>query len=297
MTPPSPSRLRWAMIGLAFAATTLNYVQRLSFTYLAAHPDLRPLFSDTAYGTLGTAFFLAYTLSNGVVRLRDRPPRHARRLRRLHGLLDDGGGAPRARRARRSTSARCASCSASARPATGPPRSSSRPSGSRRTSARPPPASSTAARRSARSSPRRWSPGSGCASAGAPRSSPWARSATCGWSAFWLVYRTPPQAERLNAGPAGARARASLTHRFVVWFTRVEVLHGLDLVLHHLLDRPLPRRRLLLGPRAHRPLRDGPRSSSPTSATCSAGSFTQLVIRLGVPDAPGRASWPCRSSR
>lgn len=66
MTPPTPSRLRWAMVAFAFAATVLNYVHRLSFTYLAAHPDLRPLFSDTAFGLLGTAFFVAYTLSNGV---------------------------------------------------------------------------------------------------------------------------------------------------------------------------------------------------------------------------------------
>jgi len=66
MNPPPSSPLRWAMIAFAFSATTLNYVQRLSFTYLAAHPDLRALFGDAAFGTLGTAFFLAYTLSNGV---------------------------------------------------------------------------------------------------------------------------------------------------------------------------------------------------------------------------------------
>jgi ACS family hexuronate transporter-like MFS transporter len=54
------------MIGFAFAATTLNYVQRLSFTYLSAHPDLRALFDDAAFGALGTAFFVAYTVSNGV---------------------------------------------------------------------------------------------------------------------------------------------------------------------------------------------------------------------------------------
>jgi ACS family hexuronate transporter-like MFS transporter len=66
MRPPASSPVRWAMIGLAFAATTLNYVQRLSFTYLSALPDLRALFSDTAFGALGTAFFAAYTLSNGV---------------------------------------------------------------------------------------------------------------------------------------------------------------------------------------------------------------------------------------
>jgi ACS family hexuronate transporter-like MFS transporter len=63
---PKPSSLRWVMVAFAFAATVLNYVHRLSFTYLAAHPDLRPLFSDTAFGLLGTAFFVAYTLSNGL---------------------------------------------------------------------------------------------------------------------------------------------------------------------------------------------------------------------------------------
>jgi len=62
----SPSRVRWAMLSFAFAATVINYVQRLSFAYLAAHPDLRPLFSDTTFGLLGTTFFVAYTLSNAV---------------------------------------------------------------------------------------------------------------------------------------------------------------------------------------------------------------------------------------
>ena len=64
MTEATPSRLRWVMIAFAFSATVLNYVQRLSFTYLTAHPDLRALFSDEAFGLLGTAFFAAYTLSN-----------------------------------------------------------------------------------------------------------------------------------------------------------------------------------------------------------------------------------------
>lgn len=54
------------MIAFAFSATVLNYVHRLSFTYLAAHPDLRAMFSDTAFGLLGTAFFVAYTVSNGL---------------------------------------------------------------------------------------------------------------------------------------------------------------------------------------------------------------------------------------
>ena len=66
MSAQAPSRLRWLMIGFAFAATVLNYVHRLSFTYLAAHPDLRTLFSDTTFGLMGTAFFVAYTISNGL---------------------------------------------------------------------------------------------------------------------------------------------------------------------------------------------------------------------------------------
>ena len=58
--------MRWVMIGFAFSATVLNYIDRLSFTYLAAHPDLRALFSDTTFGLMGTAFFAAYTISNGL---------------------------------------------------------------------------------------------------------------------------------------------------------------------------------------------------------------------------------------
>ncbi len=54
------------MIAFAFSATVLNYVHRLSFTYLAAHPYLRTLFSDTTFGLMGTAFFVGYTLSNGL---------------------------------------------------------------------------------------------------------------------------------------------------------------------------------------------------------------------------------------
>lgn len=38
MTPPAASPLRWAMIGFTFSATTLNDVQRLSFTCLVATP-------------------------------------------------------------------------------------------------------------------------------------------------------------------------------------------------------------------------------------------------------------------
>lgn len=56
--------MRWVMIGFAFLATVLNYVHRLSFNYLSASGPLRKLIPDEAFGYLGTAFFIAYMLSN-----------------------------------------------------------------------------------------------------------------------------------------------------------------------------------------------------------------------------------------
>ena len=59
-----PSRMRWVMISLAFLATLLNYVHRLSFTYLSADGDLRKLIPDSAFGDIAAAFFIAYMISN-----------------------------------------------------------------------------------------------------------------------------------------------------------------------------------------------------------------------------------------
>lgn len=59
-----PSRLRWLMITFGFLATVLNYVHRLSFNYLSAEGELRHLISDETFGYIGTAFFIAYTVSN-----------------------------------------------------------------------------------------------------------------------------------------------------------------------------------------------------------------------------------------
>lgn len=52
------------MISMAFLATVLNYVHRLSFNYLSADGPLRQLIPDDAFGYIGTAFFIAYMLSN-----------------------------------------------------------------------------------------------------------------------------------------------------------------------------------------------------------------------------------------
>lgn len=64
MTGDKPSRLRWVMVGMAFLATVLNYIHRLSFNYLSADGALRKLIPDDVFGYLGTAFFIAYMLSN-----------------------------------------------------------------------------------------------------------------------------------------------------------------------------------------------------------------------------------------
>lgn len=58
-----PLKMRWVMVGLAFLATVLNYVHRLSFNYLSADGDLRKLIPDDAFGYIGTAFFVAYMIS------------------------------------------------------------------------------------------------------------------------------------------------------------------------------------------------------------------------------------------
>jgi ACS family hexuronate transporter-like MFS transporter len=64
LTEGKPLRMRWMMIGFAFFATVLNYVHRLSFNYLSADGELRKLIPDDAFGYIGTAFFIAYMLSN-----------------------------------------------------------------------------------------------------------------------------------------------------------------------------------------------------------------------------------------
>jgi MFS transporter, ACS family, hexuronate transporter len=59
-------KMRWVMITFAFLATVLNYLHRLSFTYLAAEGHLRELIPDDTFGYIATAFFIAYMLSNAV---------------------------------------------------------------------------------------------------------------------------------------------------------------------------------------------------------------------------------------
>jgi len=63
---PRPPRLRWLMIGFAFLATVINYLDRQTLSVVA--PALREQFhmSNEAYGYVISAFMLAYTVSNGI---------------------------------------------------------------------------------------------------------------------------------------------------------------------------------------------------------------------------------------
>ena len=57
-------RIRWLMLGFAFFATVLNYVDRLAFNYLSAEGTLRELIPNDHFGYIATAFFVAYMFSN-----------------------------------------------------------------------------------------------------------------------------------------------------------------------------------------------------------------------------------------
>ncbi|MEO8370613.1 MAG: MFS transporter, partial [Candidatus Solibacter sp.] len=62
----TPSSRRWLMIGFAFWATVINYMDRQTLSVAA--PVLREQFhmSNTQYSRVVFAFMLAYTISNGV---------------------------------------------------------------------------------------------------------------------------------------------------------------------------------------------------------------------------------------
>ena len=66
--PPPALKLRWLMIGFAFSATVINYLDRQVLSVVAASPDFKatiPL-TDAAYGYIASAFMFAYAVSNGL---------------------------------------------------------------------------------------------------------------------------------------------------------------------------------------------------------------------------------------
>jgi MFS transporter, ACS family, aldohexuronate transporter len=65
---PLVSQWRWVMIGFAFFATTINYLDRQVLSVVAVSPDFKaavPL-TEATYGYVASAFMLAYTISNGL---------------------------------------------------------------------------------------------------------------------------------------------------------------------------------------------------------------------------------------
>ena len=66
MIPAEPSRRRWLMISMVFAATVINYLDRQTLSVLA--PVLRVEFgmSNVDYSRVVSAFMVAYTIMNGV---------------------------------------------------------------------------------------------------------------------------------------------------------------------------------------------------------------------------------------
>src|SRR5436305_14536507 len=62
---PAPHPLRWLMIGFAFLATVINYLDRQTLSVAA--PVLREQFhmSNVDYSRVVFAFMLAYTIMNG----------------------------------------------------------------------------------------------------------------------------------------------------------------------------------------------------------------------------------------
>lgn len=70
-TPPAltrgpPRKMRWVVIGFAFLATVLNYIDRQTLSVLAPTLKEECGITDLQYGMIISAFLFAYTLSNGV---------------------------------------------------------------------------------------------------------------------------------------------------------------------------------------------------------------------------------------
>jgi ACS family hexuronate transporter-like MFS transporter len=61
-----PSPFRWVLIGLAFAATTINYLDRQTLSVVAPVLQRQLPMNSQEYGLVVAAFMLAYTIMNGL---------------------------------------------------------------------------------------------------------------------------------------------------------------------------------------------------------------------------------------
>ncbi|HEV2273312.1 MAG TPA: MFS transporter [Acidobacteriaceae bacterium] len=66
MKRATESNMRWIVLGLAFLATVINYLDRQTLSVLAPMLLERFKISATAYGQIIFAFMLAYTVANGI---------------------------------------------------------------------------------------------------------------------------------------------------------------------------------------------------------------------------------------
>lgn len=66
--PEAALQRRWVMIGFAFAATLINYLDRQVLSVVVTSPDFKaavPL-TEADYGYVASAFMLAYAVMNGL---------------------------------------------------------------------------------------------------------------------------------------------------------------------------------------------------------------------------------------
>ena len=63
-----PASFRWLMIGFAFMATVINYLDRQVLSVVVTAPDSKAMvpLTQEAYGYITAAFMLAYAVSNGL---------------------------------------------------------------------------------------------------------------------------------------------------------------------------------------------------------------------------------------
>jgi ACS family hexuronate transporter-like MFS transporter len=66
MSRPAAPKARWLMLGFAFLATIINYLDRQTLSVLAPVLLERFRISATSYSHIIFAFMLAYTIMNGV---------------------------------------------------------------------------------------------------------------------------------------------------------------------------------------------------------------------------------------
>jgi len=66
MEMPTASRMRWVVLGMAFLATVINYLDRQTLSVMAPVLLDRFYISSGVYSQIIFAFMLAFTIMNGI---------------------------------------------------------------------------------------------------------------------------------------------------------------------------------------------------------------------------------------